>query len=63
MYRVKSSSGTNFVYNNGTFDNDNGIADFKLTLNIDGYTDSEGRWICTTPSVTLSMDIIFTDIG
>lgn len=63
MYRVKSSSGTKFDYNNGTFDNDNGIADFKLTPNIDGYTDSEGRWICTTPSVTLSMDIIFTDIG
>ncbi len=64
MYRVGSNSAEEmkYAYNNGTFDNDNGIADFKLTPNIDGYTDSEGRWICTTPSVTLTMDFVFSNI-
>ena len=69
MYRVGSKCldkehniNMDYAYNNGSYNNDTGIAIFKLLKNVSGYTDEEGRWICETPSATLSVQLVFTEI-
>ena len=57
----KSAIDSAYTYFGGSLDRDNGTADFNLIKNVEGYTDSEGRWICLTPSVTLEMVLEFED--
>ncbi len=53
----RTGTAGNYTYTGGSFDEKTGVAVFNLSENISGYTDEQGRWICETKSVTLSLQL------
>ncbi len=49
-------------YFGGSFDEKTGIASFDLLKNISGYTDKQGRWICSYSSVNLEIALTLESV-
>lgn len=57
----RTGTAGNYTYTGGSFNEETGVSVFNLSENISGYTDEQGRWICETKSVTLSLQLYFVE--